>query len=125
MPHENQAAIDRLCDVLNEAAATLPDVRPRKMMGAYTLFSDHGIFAIVLSDQRIALRLPDEAAYQAMAATLGSEVWRFEPDSKPVKHWLRIPASFHNDPDQLAGWVRRAYELSLQQPTSKRGKRNG
>lgn len=113
---DNQPALD----LLKQAAATLPDVHQRKMFGWPALFSDRGIFAIVSENGGILVRLPDPAAFAALLAQPGADEWQLPLESKPVKHWVIVPPSFHDHPELLEQWVRRAYDLSLIQPPAKR-----
>ncbi len=123
MSDANQPALD----LLKQAAATLPDVHQRKMFGWPALFSDRGIFAIVSESGRILVRLPDPAAFAELLAQPGAELWKMPAEqwqmtmeAKPVKHWLYLPTDFQDDLQLLEQWVRRAYDLSLMQPPTKR-----
>jgi predicted acetyltransferase/TfoX/Sxy family transcriptional regulator of competence genes len=116
----NQPALDQLRELLDAAAATLPDVHRRKMFGWPTLFSDRGIFALVSEKERIGVRLPDSAAFAESLAIPGADTWQFEQEPNPIKHWVLLPVSFHHDPELLEQWVRRAYDLSLTQKATKR-----
>ncbi len=116
----NQPVLDHLRDLLNAAAATLPDVHWRKMFGWPALFSDRAIFALVSEKARILVRLPDPAAYQELLASPGADTWQFEQEPNPIKHWVMVPESFHHQPELLEQWVRRAYDLSLTQEVKKR-----
>ncbi len=116
----NHPAVDRLLDLLNQAAATLPDLHWRNMFGWPALFSDRGVFALVSDTERILVRLPDPIAFVELLAQPDAEEWQLPMGTKPVKHWVVVPHSFHHNSELLERWVRRAYDLSLTQQTNKR-----
>ncbi len=115
----NQPALDQLRKLLDEAAIILPDLHWRNMFGWPALFSDGGVFAMVFDTERIVLRLPDSTAFAELLAQPGAEKWQHPMGTKAVKHWVIVPQSFQSDPDLLAQWVRKAYDLSLTQQTNK------
>jgi TfoX/Sxy family transcriptional regulator of competence genes len=99
--------------LLEEASEMLPDVTRRTMFGCYAIFAREAIYGLVWPPGRIALRMSDLALYDELLALGGAEPWRFEPEGKPVKHWVLVPESFHTDFGLLEKWVKRAYDLAV------------
>lgn len=99
--------------LLEEASEMLPDVTRRTMFGCYAIFAREAIYGLIWPPGRIGLRMSDPDLYQELLALGGSEPWRFEPDGKPVKHWVLVPENFHTDFDLLEKWVKHAYDCAL------------
>lgn len=108
-------AISRAGALLDAASEILPDITRRKMFGCYALFAREAIYGLIWPPGRIGLRLSTTELYSEMLALPGAEPWRFEPEGKPVKHWVLIPVDFHEDMDLLEKWVRLAYDCAIEE----------
>jgi len=106
-----------LCSLLEEASSELEHVTRRGMFGGEAFFAGGKIYAFVPRIGRIGLKLPEAAAYQEMLARPGAEPWC--PGAQNMSHWVLIPEAFHDDPDLLELWVRRAHQLALLKPQKK------
>jgi TfoX/Sxy family transcriptional regulator of competence genes len=107
--------ISRAMALLDEASEMLHDITSRKMFGCYALFAREAIYSLVWPPGRIGLRLSTPELYNELLALPGAEPWRFEPEGKPVKHWVLIPVDFHNDMDLLEKWVKLAYDCAIEE----------
>jgi len=103
-----------LCSLLEEASSELEHVTRRGMFGGEAFFAGGKIYAFVPRIGRIGLKLPEAAAYKEMLARPGAEAWC--PGAQHMSHWVLIPEAFHDDPDLLERWVRRAHQLALSRP---------
>jgi TfoX/Sxy family transcriptional regulator of competence genes len=65
---------------------------------------------LVSRQGRIIVKLPDEEAQRELLALEGAEPWRFGRRAPP-RGWLQLPESFHDDPEALERWLRRARSL--------------
>ena len=91
-------------------AANLPRVTTRRMFGCDAFLAGGAIFAMVWREGRIGLRLPDELLPE-LRALPGADPWRHR--DMVVRQWVLVPESFHDDPDGLAPWVRKAHAAAL------------
>jgi TfoX/Sxy family transcriptional regulator of competence genes len=113
-----------LMSLLLDAVERLPDVEKKRMFGFAALWAQGRIFALVWRG-RISLRLPDPAAAAELSALPGAKALDIV-DGKvgPTgQRWIDVPEAFHDDPDELRRWARRAYDLALQEPLPQRRKR--
>lgn len=93
--------------LLEEACADLPHTR-RAMFGGHGFFAPNGgMFAAVVDEDRLAIKLPDEAAQQAFVAE-GGEPWTYQ-GRMTMRAWLVVPPEMLDDPRALAEWCRRAH----------------
>jgi len=108
-----------LLELLEEGSQGLPGVAPRRMFGCDALFAYGNIYALIWQDGRIGLRLPEPTVYAELLALEGAEPWRVMDGAKPMSHWVLVPESFHDEPEQLGKWVRRAYDFAAKAPPKK------
>lgn len=91
--------------LLADAAAPLPGVTDFRMFGCRCLRADGKIFALVWKEGRIALKLPASAA--ALLEIRGARPWTI--GAKKMGAWVLVPERFHDDPEALEQWTRRAH----------------
>ena len=93
--------------LLEDALAALPHTR-RSMFGGHGAFAPNGgMFAAIVDDDRIALKLPRQEDYEAFLAA-GGEPWVYE-GRMSMAHWAVVPDALYDDPRGLAEWARRAH----------------
>lgn len=99
-------------DAIEEMFQALGPVTIKRMFGGKGIYHQGRILALEVSDE-ILLKADEESAPDFAAA--GSRQWSYEGrHGKPVKmpYWS-IPDEAFDDPDEMAVWVRRAYEAAL------------
>lgn len=97
-------------DLLEDACAPLRHTT-RAMFGGHGLFAPHGgMFAGIVDDDRIVLKLAQEEARAALIAE-GGEAWTYR-GRMTMREWVLVPDSFYDDPRRLAEWARRAFALA-------------
>jgi len=99
-----------LKSLLDEASQELPSVTTRRMFGCDALFANLAIYALVWKTGRLGLKLPEPALYQDALALEGAEPWA--PGGKAMAHWVLLPESLHDQPEQLSIWVHKAHRLA-------------
>jgi TfoX/Sxy family transcriptional regulator of competence genes len=87
-------------DHLDDACAGLSHTK-RSMFGGYGYFAPNGgMFAAVVDDDRIALKLPEPADHEAFVAE-GAEPWVYD-GKMTMRGWLVIPDAMYDEPRALA-----------------------
>ncbi len=80
----------------------------KRMFGCDAAFRDGRIFTLVWREGRIAVKLPDEAAYAELAAVAGVDAWA--PGGKgPMRGWLMVPPAWNESEDRIGPWLERAF----------------
>ncbi len=100
-------------DLLEEACAALPHTT-RAMFGGHGLFAPNGgMFAGIVDDDRIILKLAPEGPRAELVA-LGGEAWtyRSKMGAATMQEWILVPEAFYDEPRTLAEWARRAHSLA-------------
>lgn len=113
-------------EIMSEACEGIQLVR-RRMFGGYGFFAPNGgMFAGVLSDGAVILRLALGEAREELIA-LGGQPWVFEGRAKPITmhQWIVIPDSFYDDTDSLHVWLKRAHALAPSKVREKKPDRVG
>lgn len=88
--------------LLQDACDALPHTT-RAMFGGHGLFAPNGgMFAAVVDEDRIALKLPREVDQAAFVA-LGGKPWSYQ-DRMTMRAWLVIPEAMYDEPTLLAKW---------------------
>ncbi|MBJ6763922.1 TfoX/Sxy family protein [Myxococcaceae bacterium JPH2] len=105
------ATYPHLTELLEEASQRLPAVSRRRMFGCDALFANDAIYALVWKTGRIGLRFPEATAFDELMGRPGSAPWMAGP--KTMSHWVLVPEAFHDEPEELTRWVRRAHALAL------------
>lgn len=103
-----------LSDLVSGLVEELPEVSTRRMFGCDAWFANGHIFSLVW-DARVAVKLPEPAHFEALAAMDGAEPWSPMP-SRPMSHWLLVPEAFHDDVEALQPWVELAHRAALMLP---------
>ena len=109
--------MSRSLDVLTDACERLP-VKVRKMFGGHGFFAPNGgMFAGIVTDDAIILKLERGAARDELMA-IGGKPWIYGGQRKPVtmQEWIVIPDELYDDQELLATWARRAHKLAPAKP---------
>lgn len=97
-------------DLLEDACAALSHTK-RAMFGGHGLFAPNGgMFAAIVDDDRIVLKLAQEAP-RAELIELGGAPWAYA-GTTTMKDWIVVPDAFYDEPRTLAEWARRAHALA-------------
>ncbi|NRP19081.1 DNA transformation protein TfoX1 [Ensifer adhaerens] len=96
---------------IEEMFETLGPVTIKRMFGGKGVYFEGVIFALEV-DGEILLKGDDRTGPTFEEA--GSRRWAYDGKGKPVKmpYWS-IPEEAYDDPDEMARWVRLAYEAAL------------
>ncbi len=95
------------------------------MFGGYGFFAPNGgMFAGIVTDDRIIFKLADEKARQELAA-VGGEAWIYPGDGKPMtmREWILAPDAFYDEPELMQQWAARAHKLvpgKVKKPAAKK-----
>jgi TfoX/Sxy family transcriptional regulator of competence genes len=98
---------------LEELTAPLPRVASRRMFGCDAFLAGGTMFALVLKEGRIGLKLPDDQL-AGLRALPGADPWK--PGDMVMRQWVLVPETFHDDTDGLAPWVSQAHAAALLRP---------
>lgn len=92
--------------ILEDACEGVPHTR-RAMFGGHGFFAANGgMFAAVVDEDRIALKLPRPEDHEAFLAE-GAKPWVYQ-ERMAMARWLVVPDAFYDEPRRLADWARRA-----------------
>lgn len=105
-----RALLVELRACLEELTGPLPWVTTRRMFGCDAFLARGTMFALVLKEGRIGLKLPDDALV-GLRALPGADAWK--PGDMVMRQWVLVPETFHDDADGLAPWVARAHAAAL------------
>lgn len=104
---------------IEELFRGLGEVSIRRMFGGKGIYRLGRIVAVELGDE---IMLKGDAETAPMVEAAGGRRWTYEgKKGKPVSmpYWT-IPESAYDDPDEMAKWVRLAYEAALRAGDGKR-----
>jgi len=114
----------RSLDILTEACGSLPKT-VRRMFGGYGFFAPNGgMFAGIVTDDEVILKLEDEAARRDLLAE-GGHSWVYQGRDRPMTmaSWIVVPEGFYDDQEHFGAWARRAHALvPAKRATAKRPK---
>ncbi|MCU0697644.1 MAG: TfoX/Sxy family protein [Myxococcaceae bacterium] len=105
--------MSRSFELLSDACAGLPHT-PRKMFGGHGFFAPNGgMFAAIVTDDEVILKLADEAARTELIAA-GGHPWVYEGKGQAMtmKEWIVVPDGFYDDPELFSAWAKRAHRLA-------------
>lgn len=105
--------------LLQDAVATLDGVSDFRMFGCRCLRADGKIFALIWKEGRIALKLPASAA--ELLRVPGARPWTVS-ETRKMGSWVLVPEGFHDDPEALSLWARRAHGEVLAAPPPRASK---
>jgi len=103
----------RSLDILTDACGDLPIVI-RKMFGGHGFFAPNGgMFAGIVTDDEVILKLVDGPARDELIAE-GGHPWVYSGQDKPMtmSSWIVVPERFYDDPEAFMTWAARAFELA-------------
>lgn len=104
--------MSRSLEVMGEACAGFQMVRKR-MFGGYGYFAPNGaMFAGIVTDDAIVLKLARGDARDELIG-LGGHPWTYEGRDKPMTmhEWIVVPDAFYDDIETLRAWLERALRL--------------
>ena len=97
-------------DLLEDACEKLAHTT-RAMFGGHGLFAPNGgMFAGIVDDDRIILKLAQEPERGELIA-LGGAPWVYN-GKMTMKDWIVIPEAFYDEPATLAEWARKAWRIA-------------
>lgn len=99
-------------DALRDLFASLPDVSIRRLFGGKGIYSDGVIVAVVIRGE---LRLKADAETIPLFEEAGAKQWvytRSRGGETAMPYWS-VPDSAFDDPDEMAGWAKLAYEAGM------------
>lgn len=101
--------MSRSLELLTEACEGLPH-RVRAMFGGHGFFAPNGgMFAAVVSDDQVVLKLADDTARSELCG-LGGFPWVYEGKTT-MKQWIVVPEGFYDDLETFQAWAKRAHAL--------------
>src|SRR5581483_8856282 len=97
-------------DLLEDACASLPHTT-RAMFGGHGLFAPNGgMFAGIVDDDRIILKLAPENLRAELVAEGGAAwVYKGKMGEMTMQEWILVPDAFYDEPRTLAAWAKRAH----------------
>lgn len=105
-------------DLLEEACEKLPHTT-RAMFGGHGLFAPNGgMFAGIVTDDEIVLKLAEPAIRGELIA-LGGHPWVYN-GKMTMNDWIVVPESFYDDPRALADWAKRAHAIAPPKKAAKK-----
>ena len=105
-------------DLLEEACERLPH-STRAMFGGHGLFAPNGgMFAGIVTDDEIVLKLAEPAARGELIA-LGGHPWVYN-GKMTMNDWIVVPERFYDEPTELAAWAKRAHALAPPKKATKK-----
>jgi TfoX/Sxy family transcriptional regulator of competence genes len=104
----------RLKAVFDGALAGLEGVEPKRLFGCDAYFVNGNIFAVVLKEGRLGLRLTEARSRDALRALPGAEPWIV--GDRAVRFWVLLPPAFHGRPARLKEWAREAWRQGVERP---------
>jgi TfoX/Sxy family transcriptional regulator of competence genes len=108
-----------LQDLVQGIVASYADLTRRKMLVSDGWFVADKAFALVSRDARIVLRIPDPAVQDELLSLPGANAWQIA-NRAPMRGWIQLPESLHDDEQALRVWLQRAAQLAAALPAKKR-----
>ncbi len=108
---------------VTELFAGLGPVRIRRMFGCAGVYAGDVMFGLIDED---TLYLKTDAALRAELAAEGSAAWVYSRANGPWEdsaYW-RLPEAALDDPDEAAGWARKALAVATPKAAQKPPKRS-
>ncbi|MFA5861971.1 MAG: TfoX/Sxy family protein [Candidatus Thermoplasmatota archaeon] len=99
----------------------------RAMFGGHGLFAPNGgMFAGIVDEDRIILKLADEATRSELIS-LGTKPWAYKSKmgQTEMREWILAPEAFYDEPEQLAAWAKRAHAMAPAKGAKRSDKKAG
>ena len=105
-------------EFIAELFAEFGGIRVRRMFGGAGIFHDDVMIGLV-ADGTIYLRTDNKTASDFAAE--GSTPFTYQGKSKPIEmpYWT-LPLRLMDDPNELADWAQRAYQVALKAKSRKK-----
>jgi TfoX/Sxy family transcriptional regulator of competence genes len=103
----------RSLEIMEEVCVGLPH-RVQRMFGGHGFFAPNGgMFAGIVTDDEVVLKLTYGPARDELIA-LGGHPWVYDGKGKAMtmQEWIVVPPIFYDDFDLFTHWLRRALELA-------------
>ncbi|WP_084365408.1 TfoX/Sxy family protein [Rhizobium sp. RU36D] len=110
-------------DAIEEMFCSLGSVSIKRMFGGKGIYHQGLIVALEVDGQ---ILLKADAISAPAFAVAGAQQWGYDvKDRKTVMmpYW-NIPEDAYDDPDEMAKWVRLAYEAAVRSEAAKKGSRS-
>lgn len=91
-------------------AAEGMDVRARRMFDGMAIYTGEKMFAYLVGED-IGLKLAPEDRESALEME-GAELLRANPESEPMKEYVRMPAHVLDNYDSFVGWVQKSADYA-------------
>jgi DNA transformation protein len=116
------AVSGELIEFLKEQMAGFGPVSVRRMFGGAGLFRDGLMFALVVGD---VLYLKADAASRGTFEAEGLEAFSYATSSgrNTIMSFMRAPEACLDDPDEMTGWCRLAFDAALRANAPEPGKK--
>jgi len=104
---------------LEDLFSVVPGTTIRRMFGGVGMFRHGLMYALAMSDGRIALKA-DEATIPSFRAE-GSQEWTYALRKSPKKsmgYWY-LPERLLDDPDEMRNWALAAFEAAVRADAKK------
>ncbi len=99
--------LEFLIELLERATERLAGVTKKRLFGCDALFVDDAIFGLIWKEGRIGLKFVDPQAAAHRLSAPGAKAWA--PSGKPMRGWVLVPETFHDDEEKLGVWAREAH----------------
>jgi TfoX/Sxy family transcriptional regulator of competence genes len=116
-PSAVNTLIPHLQEQVQAAVESLPGVARRRVLASDGWFVNDKLFTLVTRQARIVVRLLDQAAQDELLAIEGAGQWKIK-NRKPMKDWLLLPESMHDDASAIESWVARAWQVVRSAPAA-------
>lgn len=100
--------IEHLQDLVQEALDGCAGITRKRMLVSQGWMVGGKTFALVNREGRIVVRFDDPAVQDELLALDGAAGWQFGK-KPPMRSWLLLPESLHDDSAAVAFWLRRAW----------------
>lgn len=106
-----QKPSDAMIALFDELVPVEPGVERKPMFGQRAAWVNGNMFMGTF-EERLVVRLPEDARFEL--AEIGGEP--FEPMGRPMREYMLLPATVHDDRPLLTEWVGRAFAFVSAMP---------
>ncbi len=103
-----------LVELVEDAAVGLARVSRKSMFGCEGFWAGTNVFSVIWKEGRIGLKITEPEAFETLMGLPGARSWK--PGKVSMSGWVLVPEAFHDDPEALAPWVKKAHGLALKAP---------